>query len=83
MTRRLRKSLILDVAGQDTRVHKDPEPWVRVTNLGDSSVDITARLWCDAAEYWDLKFTLTQKIKEAMDDKGISIPYPHSVIVQR
>lgn len=77
------KKLIADIAVQEPRIHKDPEPWVRVTNLGDSSVDITARLWCDNAEYWDLKFTLTQQIKEAMDTKGISIPYPHSVIVQR
>ena len=77
------KDLISSIAAAEPRIHKDPEPWVRVTNLGDSSVDITARLWCDNAEYWDLKFTLTQQIKEAMDDKGISIPYPHRTIVQR
>lgn len=77
------KQLISDIAAAEPRIHDDPKPWVRVTNLGDSSVDITARLWCDNAEFWDLKFTLTQQIKEALDDKGISIPYPHQVNVQR
>lgn len=75
--------IILETAQADGRVHAEPEPWVRVTNLGDSSVDITARLWCDAADYWDLKFTLTKAIKEAFDKGGISIPYPHQVEIQK
>ena len=75
--------IILDVAKADGRVHADPEPWVRVTNLGDSSVDLTARLWCAAADYWDVKFDLTKAVKEAFDAKGISIPYPHSVEIQK
>ncbi len=77
------KEVITQIASAEARIYKDPEPWVRVTNLGDSSVDLTARLWCDNAEYWDLKFTLTQQIKEALEAKGISIPYPHRTIVQR
>lgn len=75
--------VILDLARADTRVMDDPEPWARVTNLGDSSVDITARLWCQAADYWDLKFELTKQVKEAFDTQGISIPYPHSVEIHK
>ena len=76
-------AIILETARADARVHAEPEPWVRVTNLGDSSVDLTARLWCDAADYWDLKFTLTKAMKEAFDKGGISIPYPHQVEVRK
>ncbi|CUJ06822.1 mechanosensitive ion channel family protein [Cognatishimia activa] len=77
------KAIITKLAGADSRVLKDPEPWVRVTNLGDSSVDLTARLWCDAADYWELKFGMTQAVKEAFDKEGISIPYPHTVEIKR
>ena len=77
------KEIILDLANADSRVMTDPAPWVRVTNLGDSSVDLTARLWCKAADYWELKFAMTQAVKEAFDDKGISIPYPHSVEIKK
>lgn len=77
------KGIILEVAGADGRILSDPEPWVKVTNLGDSSVDLTARLWCSAADYWDAKFELTQAVKEAFDAKGISIPYPHAVEIQK
>ncbi|MFO7770893.1 mechanosensitive ion channel [Roseovarius gahaiensis] len=76
-------NLILDLARADSRVHDDPAPWARVTNLGDSSVDLTARLWCDAADYWDIKFEMTKAVKEAFDKNGISIPYPHSVEIQK
>lgn len=75
--------IILEQAAADERVLKDPEPWVRVTNLGDSSVDLTARLWCKADDYWELKFQMTQAIKEAFDKGGISIPYPHTVEIKK
>src|SRR6056297_2892727 len=75
--------IILDLARADSRVQDDPEPWARVVNLGDSSVDIGVRLWCDAADYWDLKFDMTKAVKEAFDAGGVSIPYPHQVNVEK
>ena len=75
--------IIEEQARADGRVHDDPAPWVRVTNLGDSSVDLTARLWVDAADYWEVKFALTKAVKEAFDAQGVSIPYPHSVEIQK
>lgn len=75
--------IILDLARADTRVFEAPEPWVRVTNLGDSSVDLGVRLWCNASDYWNLKFDMTKAVKEAFDKGGISIPYPHSVEIKR
>jgi small conductance mechanosensitive channel len=76
-------ALILRVAEEDGRILKSPEPWVKVTELGASSVDITARLWCSADDYWNAKFELTKAMKEAFDAEGISIPYPHVVQIRR
>lgn len=75
--------VIMRLSDADSRVMSDPAPWVRVTNLGDSSVDITARLWVASADYWDVKFELTKAIKEAFDQDGINIPYPHVVEIKR
>ncbi|MEP3048713.1 MAG: mechanosensitive ion channel domain-containing protein [Roseibium sp.] len=75
--------IILDVSIADERVKRDPEPWVRVTNLGDSSVDLGVRLWCEAGDYWELKFHMLKAVKEAFDAGGISIPYPHQVEIQK
>lgn len=75
--------VITDLASADDRVHADPAPWVRVVNLGDSSVDLGVRVWCNAPDYWELKFHMTKTVKEAFDRDGISIPYPHRVEVQK
>jgi small conductance mechanosensitive channel len=39
-------------------------------------VDITVRVWSEAANYWGLKFDLTEQVKLAFDAEGISIPFP-------
>ncbi len=77
------KAIILRLADADERVMSDPAPWVRVTNLGDSSVDLTTRIWVAAEDFWEVKFGLTQAVKEAFDNEGISIPYPHTVEIKR
>ncbi len=70
------KKIILDILDADPRVHKDPEPLVRVGNLGDSSVDITVRAWLDTSEYWNVNWDMIEKVKKEFDAQGISIPFP-------
>ncbi len=69
-------SIIRSNIEQDSRIHKDPEPVIVVSNLGDSSVDITVRVWSETSNYWGIKFEMTKAIKEAFDTDGISIPFP-------
>lgn len=76
-------AIILETIAADACAHKDPAPWARVVNLGDSSVDLGVRIWCDASDYWELKFAMTKAVKEAFDAGGISIPYPHAVHIGR
>ena len=65
----------------DKRVMKHPEPVVIVKALGESSVDLEMRAWSRRTDYWNTKCDLTRAIKYALDDAGISIPYPHRQIV--
>ena len=71
-----------DVLGQlieaDDRILKDPEPLIVVSNLGDSTVDITTRSWVNSGDYWGVYFDLTENVKTAFDENGISIPYPQT-----
>lgn len=69
-------SIIKTKLGQDDRIHKDPEPVIVVSNLGDSSVDITVRVWANTSDYWGIKFDQTKAVKEAFDAEGIGIPFP-------
>ncbi len=74
---------ITAAAAANPRVHADPAPWAKVVNLGDSSVDIQLRAWCDAADYKALSTEISQPIKQALDAAGISIPYPHEVKIKQ
>ncbi len=64
----------------ENRVLADPAPQVMVNELGDSSVNMIARIWVNAADYWDVRFDLTKAVKERLDAAGISIPYPQRVV---
>ncbi len=70
------KKIILDIFSKDKRVLKDPAATARVGELADSSVNITARAWVKQEDFWPVMFDTTEKVKQAFDKKGISIPYP-------
>ncbi len=72
-----------DVIADDERIHDEPEPFVAVTNLGDSSVDFTIRVWCASSDNWALKCHLLRTVKETFDERGIEIPFPTTTIVRR
>lgn len=74
---------ITDAAAANPRVHSTPAPWAKVVNLGDSSVDIQLRAWCDASDYKALSTEISQPVKHALDAAGISIPYPHEVKIKQ
>jgi small conductance mechanosensitive channel len=69
---------IRGIVVSDERVLTDPEPQIAVSNLGDSSVDIVVRPWCNTADYWALRFDLNSKLKEGLESAGCSIPYPQT-----
>lgn len=70
------KDLIHKVLSEDTRILKDPEPLVAVSELADSSVNFAVRPWVNSADYWGVYFDTHEKIKIAFDEASISIPYP-------
>ena len=75
--------LVRQVVTSDPRALPDPEPFVKVTNLGASSVDITMRVWCQREDLFDFKFEVTKRIKEELDKAGISIPFPHMQVIMQ
>ncbi|MBQ2714363.1 MAG: mechanosensitive ion channel [Clostridia bacterium] len=69
------KSIILDIAKAHELVLTDPEPFVRVSEHGASSINIVARVWVKSADYWTVNFDMLESIKKAFDEQGIEIPY--------
>ncbi len=71
---------IMDEIGKDERPLKDPAPQIAVVELADNSVNLTVRVWCNAGDYWPLRFDLLKNVKERLDSDGISIPYPQRTV---
>lgn len=76
------QKVILDAIMSDERSMTDPEPFIQVSNLGDSSVDFLVRVWCDSEIYFAYKADMTRAVKEALDENGIDIPFPTRTYLQ-
>ena len=70
------RQIIREVLENDTRILEEPEPVVVVGELADNSVNFHVRPWVRTEDYEDVKAGVTEKIKLAFDENGISIPYP-------
>lgn len=70
------KQIVDEVLSAEGRVLRDPAPLVAVAELADSSVNLAVRPWVKTEEYWDVRFALTERIKNAFDNNGITIPFP-------
>ena len=70
------KTVILEVAKNNPIVLNDPAPSVRMSAQSESSIDLTAKIWCKNDDYHALKADMLENVKIAFDNNGISIPYP-------
>jgi small conductance mechanosensitive channel len=64
------------VLAQDNRILADPAPVVAVSKMGESSIDFVVRPWVNVADYWNVYFDLTEKLKVAIEEHGMTIPFP-------
>ena len=71
----LAKALVRTVCDAHNMVLDDPEPFVRVSEYGQSSVDLTARVWVRSEDYWTVKFDILESVKKLFDESEITIPY--------
>ncbi len=68
------------VIDRNDKILKDPAPFMAVSNLGASSVDIVCRLWVNSSDYWAVNFYMNEFVKKEFDKQNISIPYPQQDI---
>jgi len=70
------KAIIEDLVSKESRALKDPEHLIVVSELADSSVNFTVRIWVNTADYWGVYFCMHEAVKKAFDAQGVSIPFP-------
>ena len=68
-------NLINEVISKHPLVLKDPAPFVRVGEYGDSSVIIYTRVWVKTSEYWNLNWDLLEQVRKVFNEHNIIVPY--------
>jgi small conductance mechanosensitive channel len=74
------KNVLKDIISKDERILAEPASQVAVAELADSSVNFVVRVWTKTADYWAVKFDMTETIKNRFDAEGIGIPFPQREI---
>ncbi len=73
----LARSVIMELIESDTRIKQTPAPFIGLSTLNQSSVDIAVLLWVDAADYAGVKFSMNERIYKTLPERGLNFPYPH------
>lgn len=74
------KNLLLNMMTENPEILKEPAPFVAVSELADSSVNLIVRPWCEFNDYWSVYFATMEKAKDLLEKNGISIPFPQQDI---
>jgi small conductance mechanosensitive channel len=70
------KEILEQVVDSNPCVLKEPKPTIAVSELADSSVNLVCRPWVSPQDYWNVYFDITEKGKIALEEGGITIPFP-------
>ncbi|HWX01369.1 mechanosensitive ion channel family protein [Collimonas sp.] len=60
----------------DERILVTPTPLVVVTDHADSAVMLNLRAWTTTSEYWEVRWSIAQKLQAALAAVNCSIPFP-------
>ncbi|MBV6644729.1 MAG: mechanosensitive ion channel [Cyclobacteriaceae bacterium] len=70
------KSVLEKYIGEDERIMKDPAPFIALSALADSSVNIVVRVWVNPSDYWGVFFDMNERVYKGFAQEGLNIPFP-------
>jgi len=70
------EKVLLEIVNENDTVLDDPEPMIKLHELGESSVNFVVRPWVKTDDYWETYWAITRAVKLRFDKEGISIPFP-------
>ena len=70
------KEVLLQLIKEDNRILEEPAPFIALSELNDSSVDITVRAWVKSADFWSVFFDMNEKVYDTFAKEGLNIPFP-------
>ncbi|HUT11764.1 MAG TPA: mechanosensitive ion channel family protein [Thermoguttaceae bacterium] len=74
------REVLAEVAERNPLCLEDPEPLYMFQGFGDSSLDLKFCVWATRENFLELKNQIHEEIKQAFDEHGIEIPFPHRTL---
>lgn len=74
------RAAIADVLAVDSRVLADPAPFIAVSALADSSVNLVVRVWVKQEDYWAVFHETYRRIYDTFNERGIDFPFPQQTV---
>lgn len=65
-----------ELIAEDTRILTEPESFIGLSELGDSSVNFVVRVWVKGEDYWAVFFDMNEKFYMKAADYNLNIPFP-------
>ena len=69
------KEVLNSIIAADNRILKEPEPFIALSTLNSSSIDITVRVWVKQEDYWNVYFDMNKEIYETLPKHGLEFPF--------
>ena len=76
------EKVIREVIAADGRILNSPEPFIALSALDASSVNIVIRVWVKTSDYWGVYFDMNKTIYATFNEKGIGFPFPQLTVHQ-
>ena len=70
------KMILSEEASRHTLVLKDPAPFCRLCEQGESALIFVLRVWVESSDYWQVKFDVLEAVHKRLKEEGIEIPFP-------
>ena len=76
------RDTLMTIIEKDSRILREPAPFIELSALADSSVNVIVRVWVNASDYWAVNFDMNKNVYATFNEKGISFPFPQLTIHQ-
>ena len=70
------KAILQKFVDEDDKIIKNGDNFIGLVELGDSSVNLTVRVWCTLEDYWNVYFKMNERIYKEFGEAGLNIPFP-------
>jgi len=74
------KQALMEAIDADERILRDPAPFVGLNAYNANDIQYVTKSWCASADYWDVYYSLNERVREVFAKYGVEFSYPHVVV---